>query len=57
MKRQYLQKFQQQLLSKHFLILVDPRQTGKTTALRQLYSFLKEQFKPCAYINFENALK
>ena len=42
--------------TKHFLILVGPRQTGKTTSLKQLHQYLDEQKRQCSYINLENPL-
>ncbi|MEX0965999.1 MAG: ATP-binding protein [Bacteroidia bacterium] len=56
MERWYVRKLKEGLETKHFIILVGPRQTGKTTALTQLNQYLKAEGKAVAYINLENPL-
>ena len=52
--RKIYSELQQHLSSKRHTILVGPRQTGKTTLLKQLRDYCKEQGWPTVYLDLEH---
>ena len=54
MHRQYLSEIIERLDKKHFEIIQGPRQSGKTTVLKQVMDVLKEGGISCTYIDLED---
>ena len=54
MKRNLFDTLKSHLEKREFTVLTGARQTGKSTLLRQLESFCKEQGNPTFFINLEN---
>lgn len=52
--RKIFSELQEHLSSKRHTILVGPRQTGKTTLLKQLRDYCKEQGWPTVYLDLEH---
>ncbi len=53
-RRKIFNELQKHLLSKRHTILVGPRQTGKTTLLKQLRNYCDEQGWPTVYLDLEH---
>lgn len=53
MRRLMLEKLKQHLQKKEFTILTGARQTGKSTLLKQLEIYCKEENIPVVFLNFE----
>lgn len=54
MHRWYFQIIIDRLDKKHFEIIQGPRQSGKTTVLKQVMAHLKQEGLPCTYIDLED---
>lgn len=54
MHRWYFQTIIERLDNKHFEIIQGPRQSGKTTVLKQVMAYLKQAGLPCAYLDLED---
>ena len=54
--RKLFEKLKKHIIRKEFSILTGARQTGKSTLLRQLETFCKENNMPSVFLNLENKI-
>lgn len=54
MRRWYFHTILEKLDQKQFTLIAGPRQSGKTTTLKQIEEYFREKNIPCSYIDLEN---